>query len=182
MDLRITPFDHPDSERLIAEVQQEYVQRYGDEDATPVAPEQFAPPHGLFVIGYLDGRPVATGGWRRVVVGEDGMDDGHLRTGDVELKRMYVAEGFRGRGLARRTLAFLEQAAADAGYRRIILETGDAQPEAVALYGSSGYHPLPKYGHYRDDVRSLCFGKVLDAVATPGPAAGETAIAEAVRN
>ncbi|MBB5923250.1 GNAT superfamily N-acetyltransferase [Actinoalloteichus hoggarensis] len=165
MELRITPFDHPDAKRLIAEVQQEYVRRYGDEDQTPVAADQFAPPRGLFVIGYLDGRPVATGGWRRIVVGSDGMDDSHLRGDDAELKRMYVSAGFRGRGLARQTLVFLEQTAADAGCRRFILETGNAQPEAVALYGSSGYQPLPKYGHYRDDERSLCFAKVLDGRA-----------------
>ncbi|WP_075742564.1 MULTISPECIES: GNAT family N-acetyltransferase [Actinoalloteichus] len=168
MELRITPFDHPDAERLIAEVQQEYVRRYGDEDDTPVAVDQFAPPRGLFVIGYVDGRPVSSGGWRRVVVGEDEMTDTHLRAGDAELKRMYVSSEFRGRGLARRMLAFLERSAADAGCRRFVLETGDAQPEAVALYASSGYQPLPKYGHYRDHAQSLCFAKLLDGGAGDG--------------
>ncbi|WAL64273.1 GNAT family N-acetyltransferase [Amycolatopsis cynarae] len=156
MDLRVQPFDHPDAVKLIEEVQQEYVQRYGDFDRTPTDPAQFALPRGLFVVGYLDGVPVACGGWRAHEDPPDG-----LRAGDAEIKRMYVQESVRGRGFARGVLAELERTARAAGHTRTVLETGLKQPEAIALYTSSGYTAIPKFGYYRDDALSLCFGKDL---------------------
>ncbi len=59
-------YDDPDVARLVEEVQQEYVVRYGGPDADPVDPAQFDPPEGLFLLALLDGRPVAMGGWRRL--------------------------------------------------------------------------------------------------------------------
>ncbi|MGH9059157.1 MAG: GNAT family N-acetyltransferase [Acidimicrobiales bacterium] len=144
----------------MAEVQLEYVKRYGSEDATPMDPAQFAPPQGLFLIGYVGGVPVATGAWRA--------HDGPVptfRPGDVELKRMYVVESARGRGYARVLLAELERTAAAAGRLRAVLETGTEQPEAIALYGSSGYGEIPGYGLYKNEIESRCFGK--DLVAEP---------------
>ena len=55
---------HEDAQRLIAEVQAEYVVRYGGEDATPLDPAMFEPPRGAFFVAYRDGVPVATGAWR----------------------------------------------------------------------------------------------------------------------
>ena len=74
----------------------------------------------------------------------------------------------------RLVLAHLERTAAESGVRAMVLETGAAQPEAIALYTSSGYEPVPGFGHYRDSPLSRCFGKVLqippvDGVP-PGPA------------
>ena len=48
-------YDHPDAARLIEEVQQEYVVRYGGRDDSPADPAEFAPPGGLFLVGYLGG-------------------------------------------------------------------------------------------------------------------------------
>src|SRR5438128_1178906 len=90
-------FDSPDAQRLIAEVQQEYVVRYGDEDVTPVDPAEFTPPLGYFVVGYLDGVPVACGGWRV----HEATESADFLDGDAELKRMYVAPEVRGKGFAR---------------------------------------------------------------------------------
>lgn len=56
-----------------------------------------------------------------------------------EIKRMYVRPGQRGQGLARRTLALLEAQAGALGCRRLMLETGPRQPEALALYARCGY-------------------------------------------
>jgi GNAT superfamily N-acetyltransferase len=156
LDLRPAPFDHADAALLIAELQQVYVERYGDGDATPVDTAEFAAPHGFFLIGYLDGEPVACGGWRA----RDGGDP-VLRTGDAEIKRMYVREGARGRGFARAVLAELERTAAAAGRQRVVLETGTAQPESIALYASSGYHRIPTFGHYREWPDSRCFAKSI---------------------
>ena len=47
----------------------------------------------------------------------------------------------RGRGLARRLLAALEDAARELGYERVRLDTGASQPHARALYESAGYAP-----------------------------------------
>ncbi|GGU69543.1 GNAT family N-acetyltransferase [Lentzea flava] len=136
---------------MIADLQQVYVDRYGDVDVTPVDPAQFAPPLGYFVIGYLDDVPVACGGWRV----NDEIE------GAAEIKRMYVVDSARGRGLSRLVLAHLETTAREAGLERMILETGLRQPEAIGLYTSSGYERIANFGVYRDHPESRCFGKPL---------------------
>jgi GNAT superfamily N-acetyltransferase len=156
MELRITAYDHPDVVTLTEAVQQEYVDRYGGPDETEMKVEHFADPHGLFVVGYLDGAPVACGGWRV----KDGGNP-YLRDGDAELKRMFVIKEARGRGLSRVLLRHLEDTAVAAGRRRVVLETGTEQPEAVALYESEGYLPITKYGFYRDSPECICLGKEL---------------------
>jgi GNAT superfamily N-acetyltransferase len=156
MEIRTTGYGHPDAVKLAAEVQQEYVRRYGDGDQTAMHTEHFDPPEGLFAVGYLDGEPVACGGWRAKERDEDGLLDG-----DAELKRMYVVPTARGRGLARRMLRHLEDAAVAAGRTRVVLETGTKQPEAIALYHSEGYLPIKKFGFYKDHPESVCLGKPL---------------------
>lgn len=160
--MRILPvsYDHPDAVKLQEQVQLEYAQRYGDGDLTPMEPAQFVPPCGLYLIAYEDdGTPVATGGWRA----QDRNDEGYA-DGDAEIKRMYVVPQARGRGLARRILAALEDDARAAGRIRMVLETGTMQPEALELYASSGYAPVPaqlKFGLYRAYDSSRCFTKPL---------------------
>ena len=141
---------------LIELVQQEYVVRYGGRDDSPVDPAQFAPPRGLFLVAYLDDAPVACGGWRVASA-----DEPSLTAGDIEIKRMFVAAQARGRGLARAVLAELERTAFEAGGKRIVLETGLAQPEAMALYASSGYVDIEPFGYYRGAPESVHLGKVL---------------------
>jgi GNAT superfamily N-acetyltransferase len=166
LELRAVPFDHPDAVALTAAVQDVYRERYGGGDDTPIDPDEFAAPNGCFVVGYLDGVAVASGGWRA----RDGGTDPALRDGDAEIKRMYVRPGQRGRGFARALLAELEGTAAAAGRRRMVLETGTRQPEAIALYTSAGYTPMPKFGIYRDEPASRCFAKAL-----PPPALADDA-------
>ncbi|WP_030190679.1 GNAT family N-acetyltransferase [Streptomyces violaceorubidus] len=158
MNIRRVPFDHPDAVKLNDEVQAEYDLRYGDGgDATHLDPADFTPPNGLYLIAYDENdTPVASGGWRS----QDANDEGNL-DGDAELKRMFVIEQVRGRGLARRILAALEEDARAAGRTRMVLETGTKQPEAVALYTSSGYEPCEKFGYYRFHEESLCYAKAL---------------------
>ncbi|MFE9457553.1 GNAT family N-acetyltransferase [Streptomyces californicus] len=153
-------FDHPDAVKLNDQVQLEYAERYGDEgDVTPLDPTMFTPPHGLYLIAYDEReRPVATGGWRTQNRNDQGYGDG-----DAEIKRMFVIPEGRGRGLARRMLAALEEDALAAGRVRMVLETGDQQPEAVALYTSSGYAVCEKFGHYREYESSICMAKPLRA-------------------
>lgn len=149
-------FGHAEALRLITEVQAEYVARYGSEDETPLDPAMFDPPRGSFFVGYLGDEPVASGAWRRR---EDVEALGSRHT--AEIKRMYVVAAARGRGLARVMLAHLEATARDAGAEVAILETGLKQPEAIALYESSGYVEVPKFGFYCHAPISRCYGKWL---------------------
>lgn len=84
-----------------------------------------------------------------------------LRVGDAEIKRMYVVPDARGKGHARALLAELERTARRRGRTRMVLETGTEQPDAVQLYRSSGYTPIPTFGPHRTDDRSRCFAKPL---------------------
>ncbi|MFJ8774095.1 GNAT family N-acetyltransferase [Streptomyces microflavus] len=158
MNIRPRRFDHPDAVKLNDQVQLEYAVRYGDGgDLTFLDPTMFDPPHGLYLLAYDEQeRPVATGGWRTQDRNPEGYADG-----DAEIKRMFVIPEGRGRGLARRMLAALEDDARAAGRVRMVLETGDQQPEAIALYTSSGYTVCTKFGHYREYESSICMAKPL---------------------
>lgn len=149
LELREEPYDGPVAEGLIAEVQQDYVVRYGGQDETPVEPAEFAPPRGRFLTGYLDGEPVAIGGLRLVA------DE------VAEVKRMYVVPQARGRGFARVVLGRLEELAREAGATRVVLETGLSQPEAMRLYETSGYELIEPFGHYRCAPTSRSYGKTI---------------------
>ncbi|WP_415952708.1 GNAT family N-acetyltransferase [Streptomyces sp. KLOTTS4A1] len=159
MNIRPARYDHPDAIKLNDQVQLEYVERYGEDegDVTPLDAGMFVPPQGLYLMAYDDeGRPLATGGWRTQDANDEGYSDG-----DAELKRMYVVREARGLGLARRILALLEEDARGRGRTRMVLETGTEQPEAIALYVSSGYEPCAKFGHYRFHPASRCYAKPL---------------------
>ena len=149
MRLVIEParLDDPAALELIELVQGEYVIRYGGRDEAPIDVAEFLPPKGLFLVATVDGVPAACGGWR------------NLGDGRAEIKRMFTAAGFRNRGLARAVLAELERTAAAAGIEEIVLETGTVQPEAIALYESSGYRPVEGFGYYAGRPRSRSFGK-----------------------
>src|SRR5690606_11531971 len=81
--------------------------------------------------------------------------------GDAEIKRMYVRPPFQRRGLARTMLTHLEQMAAADGIARFVLETGTEQPEAIALYRSSGYVDVDRFGFYAEYDDSVHLAKVL---------------------
>jgi GNAT superfamily N-acetyltransferase len=157
------PITHPDAMLLIEAVQQEYVERYGGRDNTPMDAAELAPPVGAFFVGYVDERPVMIGAWRlRPDVNRLGS------TRAAEVKRMYVAPPARRQGLAQRMLTHLETTARDAGADVMILETGTAQPEAMALYVAAGYEHVEPFGHYQWSPRNRCYGRMLDD-REPGP-------------
>ena len=149
MTIEVTPvrLDEPDALTLIELVQGEYVLRYGGRDEAPIDVAEFLPPEGLFVVARLDGAAAGCGGWR------------NLGDGRAEIKRMFTAAEHRNRGVARAVLAELERTAAAAGIEELVLETGTVQPEAIALYESSGYHPVDGFGYYAGRPLSRSFGK-----------------------
>src|SRR5690606_11415889 len=83
--------------------------------------------HVEFLLGVLDGEPVACGALQR------------LEPTVGEVKRMYVQPEHRGRGLSRQILAAIEDLAVRRGMRTLRLETGKYLPVALNLYMSSGY-------------------------------------------
>ena len=111
--------------------------------------EEAAGPRSGLVVAWLDQRPVGCGALRQI-------DDA-----TVEVKRMYVVPEARRQGIARRILAELERLAAGFGYRKIILETGSFQPEALVLYPAAGYQPTERYGRYVGNPQAHCFTKIL---------------------
>ncbi|WP_230394361.1 GNAT family N-acetyltransferase [Plantactinospora alkalitolerans] len=150
--MRSERYDSPVARELVGAALADLATRYGGEgDETPVAPSEFVPPSGAFLVAYLDGVPVGCAGWRS-----------HGNSGEVaELKRLYVASTARGRGIARSLLAAVERSARGYGRRRLILECGDRQPEAIALYQRSGYERIEDFGFYRDEPDVLSFGRSL---------------------
>jgi GNAT superfamily N-acetyltransferase len=103
-------------------------------DLIPSAdPGELAAPVGAWVVVYLDGRPVGCGGVKRL----DGAS--------AELKRIYLSDAARGRGVGARLLHELEHSARALGYERLRLDTGDRQPEALGLFRSAGYEQIADY-------------------------------------
>jgi putative acetyltransferase len=145
------PFDSSDVQALVEAQQEEMRGRYGGVGDIGPAREahMFAPPDGVFLVMRVDGRAVACGGVCR------------FDTVRAELKRMYVLPSARGTGLGRQLLETLEAEARRLGYAGIVLETGNQQPEALGLYLSAGYGPIPCYGVYASRALSLCFEKRL---------------------
>lgn len=147
--------DDPLAEPLLAELAVEYSTRYGGTEAGvarwlrghPAA--EFAAPDGALLIGLLDGVPVTGGAFQR------------FDADTAELKRIWTDSGHRQRGYAKVLLVELEALAADRGYRRVYLTTGDRQPEAERLYESAGYtrlaEPLPAEG----EIYPIAFEKAL---------------------
>lgn len=128
--------DDPLAAPLLAELAVEYADRYGATKERVSAwlrqypAEEFTAPSGAMLIGVLDGRAVTGGAFRR------------FDAETAELKRIWTDSRYRRRGHARALLAALEAEIADRGYRRVYLTTGDRQPEAEALYLSTGYSRL----------------------------------------
>ncbi len=159
MELIRRPYGHPDVVVLTDQVQAHYRELYGGPgDQSKVDVDDFEPPNGYFVVGYLDGQPVAMGGWRRL-----GDRPGLPSQDTAEIKRMYVAPSARGRGLSRVVMAELENSAREAGVEWLVLETGRPQTSAVVLYRSSGYTDVDgtPYGHYVGHPDAIHLGKAL---------------------
>jgi len=80
----------------------------------------------------------------------------------VEIKRMFVTQNGRRKGIATKILIELEQWAKELSYAKCILETGVNQPEAIELYHKNGYQIIANYGQYENAINSVCFQKILN--------------------
>jgi putative acetyltransferase len=86
-----------------------------------------------------------------------------------ELKRMFVDQSARGRGVAAALLGRIEADAAERGLVEIVLETGDLHDAAQALYTRHGYREIPQFGQYVGEAHSICFAKPLTALQEAFP-------------
>jgi GNAT superfamily N-acetyltransferase len=164
VEVRPEPYDSEIAQRFVRALADEVEVRYAHDDTPPpddfdgggdylseVTAADLVAPHGVFVVAWIDGEAVACGALRRI------------HEGVGEIKRMYTAPSHRRQGASRAVLAALEREAAALGFQRLQLETGTAQPEAVALYEASGWQRIAPYGAYAWSPLSVCFAKDLRA-------------------
>jgi GNAT superfamily N-acetyltransferase len=102
------------------------------------------------IVAYQDEKAVGCGAFRK------------YEANVAEIKRMYVREENRGRGIAGKILAELERWAKELNFSECILETGIKQPEAIRLYEKSGYEIIPCYGQYLNVENSVCMRKSVE--------------------
>jgi GNAT superfamily N-acetyltransferase len=138
LEFRPCPVDEEPAATLVAAMSDDIAALYDGLELTGVqmpkaGPAEMSPPHGAFVVGEEGGKPVCCGGIKR------------LPDGACEIKRMFVVEQARGRGVARALLAELEQRARALGYEIARLDTGDKQPRAQRMYERAGYAPIENF-------------------------------------
>ena len=85
-----------------------------------------------------------------------------LPHGYGEIKRMYVSDGVRGKGIGQQLLIALERIAVAAGYTLLRLETGVHQPEALRFFKRNGFRQVARFGNYPNDPLSVFMEKRLD--------------------
>lgn len=164
--LETVAWNHPDAARLREEMDREVGPRYADrfteasEDDDADATTAFSIDSAAIVATVLArdaaGRAVGHAALRDLV---------HDGRRDLEIKRFFVQPRARGIGVSRALLAELERIGADRGADRLILQTGDRQHDAVALYEKAGYTPIPIFEPYRAFAFSQCFEKPLAGAA-----------------
>jgi len=136
---------------LIQSLNFELSKLYPEEGANHfrLGPEEVAEGRGGFYLAYFDGQPIGRGAVRL------------LDADTAEIKRMYVAPEARGRGVGRALLDSLESDARRLGALRLVLETGERQAEALALYARAGFSRIPAFGEYAGSPLSVCLAKPL---------------------
>ncbi len=139
----------PESLALLQHLWEELDQLYSDANLGQYTAAAVQGVGSAFVVARLNGQAVGCGAIRP------------FKPGVAEVKRMYVEPAARRQGISRRILAKLENIAQESGYVALILETGLKQPEAIALYSSSGYQRVECYESYAHDPLSICFEKRL---------------------
>lgn len=99
-------------------------------------PGKYARPQGLVLLARSEaGEAIGTVAYRP------------LGPGDCEMKRLYVAQEWRGHGIGRLLCDRLLNEARAAGYRRMLLDTGDWLTPALTLYRGLGFVEVPAYYH-----------------------------------
>ncbi|MET8042675.1 GNAT family N-acetyltransferase [Micromonospora sp. NPDC005215] len=153
-------WDDPDASALRSAMTTELRQRYADRPTDPI---HLPPARAL--------APTSVA-WTGVAYTADATPVGHAALRwhgpDLELKRMYVLPAYRGCGVAEILLDAVWEAAGQLGAARIVLQTGDRQPDAIRRYERAGYEPIPVFPPYDVLPYSRCFAlAVRPSLTTP---------------
>ena len=151
VDVRRQELSAPVVQQLIGALNAELEARYPEEGANffRLDPEEVGEGRGAFLVAYFSDNPVGCGAIR---LNEPGL---------AEIKRMYVDPTVRGRRVGRQIVDALEAYARKLGAKRIVLETGPRQPDAIAMYEHAGFVEIPLYGEYIGSQFSVCMAKDL---------------------
>ena len=156
MIVRQVAWDDPEAVMLREAQGIEMELRYGTPDFEP-GPAPTAAAITVFFVAYTDdNEPAGCGGLRQ------------LSDSEAEIKRMYVAPHHRGSGVSTGILTALESFGRERAWLRLVLETGEAQPDAIRFYEREGFTRIPNFGHYADSALSICFEKPLFALDPAG--------------
>jgi putative acetyltransferase len=149
MDVAIETVDAPGVAELLEASDAFHAQLYPPEENFLLAEDELRDSAVTVAVGRSDGTAVGMA----ALVEKDGF---------AEIKRMWVDEPARGTGLATSLLRALEVVAIDHGIATLRLETGPAQPAAIAFYEREGFTQIPLFGEYIGSASSVCFEKHLD--------------------
>jgi len=153
VNLRIEPVDPcgADALMLLAQAALEARGLYADLIAAdaPMPTNPPAAPRTVYLVAYAGDATVGCAALRPV------------DAGTAEVRRVYVLPSARGSGAARALMQRLEAEAVALGYGTLLLETGNRQQPAMALYAALGYERIAAFGPYIGDATSVCFGKSL---------------------
>ncbi len=149
MDIEYLDPDSPEVQALIAVSDAYYVNLYPAESNHLESSDDLKKSNVLFVGCRIDGELVASGAAKIM------QDDGSY----AEIKRVFVLDAHRGKGLSNRIMRFLETELQNRGVDLFRLETGIKQPEALGLYRKLGYQERGPYGSYGPDPYSVFMEK-----------------------
>jgi ribosomal protein S18 acetylase RimI-like enzyme len=102
-------------------------------------PGEYAPPRGALFLASIAGNPAGCVALRP-------MDSADYPNA-AEMKRLYVRDHYRGSGLGRELAEAALDAAREAGYTSVLLDTLDDMEAARGLYEDLGFHEIPPYYH-----------------------------------
>ncbi len=100
----------------------------------------------------------------------------------VEIKRMFVIKGCRGKGLAKIVLNELENWAMEEGFKFALLETSIHFIPATSLYKNAGYKIIANYDQYAELEESVCMKKPLSPTAGGEPQSNDALESSAIIN
>jgi len=105
----------------------------GFEQELAELPGRYVPPEGRLLLALESGQAAGCAGFRKI--------SGRI----CEMKRLYIRPVFRRRGAGRALAEKVVALARVAGYERMRLDTLSTMKEAIALYESLGFQPIPPY-------------------------------------